>query len=1742
MKQTLLRFIILSFFGLIASFPSEGQTFLMDGSDINACSGFFLDSGGENANYSPNETFITTFCADTSQQNYIQLRFSGIELGVGDRLCFYDGTDTLASLIQCFDASSQNQAFIIQASAANPTGCLTVVFTSDTSVQGSGWQSTISCINRCQMIEANLSMTSPEIFPADTGYIDLCPGESVSFTGAGSYPQSGVQYVHSDQSSSFEWDFGDGSTALGPQVLHQYKKPGGYTVQLTITDQFGCQNTNFINQRVRVSGPPQFIKNTDQNELAYCFGDTIQLAAQLNRRNDSLELSILSPSRSFQSAIIRSDSLPLPDGDGQAYESSVYVSGFSPGQTLDNVNELAGICLNIEHSWLRDLEITLFCPSGDSAIVHNHIGKTGSEVFLGSPIDNDEPLIPGTGAEYCWSAGATNPSWLDYIDQNPVSSLPPGFYQPAQPLDPLLGCPLNGEWILKVEDLWQEDNGIIFSWGINFSPEIYPNLETFSNVLSASEWITSEDMIDQTDSSFTAVPDRSGINNYTISVTDDFGCVYDTSLQVEVLPPNQLFCVLRDTLEQGPLLQDTVICQGGGLMLDLSLEYPDTTPLSFEIISDYTFGHKDHPHNSPYRSVIQVDEVFPDTLTEVDSQIVSVCVDLETDWADDIRFFLEAPNGTRLELSTDNGGDGDNYSQTCFTPLAADSIISAQAPFTGNFQPEGNWADLDSGPINGSWALLVSDGAGLNEVGRLNSWSITFNTQNEIRYQWLPDQDISCTDCDMPVFTPSSTTDYTLILSDNYGQEYRDTFTLEVSTQPCTFQECMLTGIVLDQVSPTCANSRDGQLQLTASGGPGPYEFRINNSLITGDTVTFNSLNAGALVVTITDQAACVDTLIVELLQADSFRLDLSVERALSCSDATDAIVAGAVQGGQLPYQFSWRGQASNTNRLENVGAGTYTLVVEDGNGCLLEDSIEVVALLPLTLDFDRQPPLCANTTDGSLTALPLGGEGPYSFQWSTGSTGNSIDNLGAGQYEVIVTDSRGCQETATAELMSPSSLQIDSFSITPINCFGGDSGTAQVWVSGGTGPYAYQWNDMNGQTDSIASGLMSGTYQVSISDQNGCEVNGEVSLTGPEPLLVDLIPEDVQCQGNADGSITVSATGGTMPYSYDWSNDETGPAISNLTSGTYRLTLTDARGCQIQRSAVLSEPDAIFTLTVEQVQQACFGEKNNVARVTTTGGNGPFEYLWNDGQNSALAQGLDSLVYSVRVTDRNGCFAVDSIKLQDLEPLVPNIIISPPSCRGTANGALGINFVEGGFGGELEDYTFSWSNGASGSFVEGLIGGEEYEVTVTDPGGCQAIARRTMTEAVRLSYDVEITPVQCFGERNGRINLSNLTGQGQDFRIRWDIVSGGENLSAQNLAAGSYSFTITDAANCSIADTVKVAEPAPILIDFNIQNIDCFSDSRGRIEALVRGGTSPYEYAWSNQESGVGIDNLSAGTYTLSVTDGNGCQQVESATIEQPTVFQTTVSTKMPTCQGDRNGAISIEVTGGTPPYQYSLDNSNFQLSNAFLGLPADTYAVYIKDQNECASFETVTLQEPEALIIQASPQNARIRIGESLQLQADHANGAGNVRFFWEAPYEGTLSCTNCSDPISTPGYSITYELIGTDENGCTGNDFLNIFVEKPREVLVPTGFTPNNDGLNDVLIVHGDTETLIRSFQIFDRWGSLVFESGNFRANEEAGAWNGRYQNGEAGNGVYVWVVEAEFSDGSTEVFKGQTSLIR
>jgi gliding motility-associated-like protein len=1810
------------------------QTFpMVDGTTVNTCSGFFTDSGGNSNGYAANEDITMTFCPDMAGQN-IQLQFSGVDILAGDDMCFYDGPDTGAPQIgaNCYQDEFGSSAFTIQASAVNPSGCLTIVFQSDGTNQGAGWSANINCISDCQNIFVELFSSDPPVSPADTGWIDICPGDRVAFEGRGIYPQDGEVYNHSDLTSSFVWDFGDGTSAVGPSVTHVYDEPGGYTVQLQITDQNECTNLNFLSQRVRVSTYPDFSAIGDLPDQI-CAGDTLDLAASINTPSPGSILNVSSNQGGFQTAGIVSDSLPLPDGTGVSYSTSIVFTDFSPGQLLSDINDFLGICVNMEHTWMHDLDIFIECPNGTQVQLQDH-ELIFNRVFLGEPVENDnneDPPPPGVGYDYCWTPSSTNGTWTEFSQANDPGggpyTLPPGDYESFEDLENLLGCPLNGEWTIEVVDEWGQDNGWIFEWSIDFNQNVYPNLEIYEPQLVDFQWLNNSSIISYSGDSLgiSAVPTLGGETLYTFEVEDNFGCVYDTSLTFDVLPFAHPDCY--NCQESIAPLSDTTICSGEIISLDASVSTPPATISGYQTTPLQPFEWITNPPSNPLYSPIDVEYVNPATLDDPATQIVSVCIEIETDWNADLTIILEGPSGTQMLLSSNNGGASQDYIQTCFTPSATVPVTSGTGPFTGTFLPEGDWSVLTGEVINGEWNLVVTDNTNNVNLGELVSWSITFNSVNEPTYTWSG-AGLSCTNCPNPDITATSTGDYTVTSMDSYGcsfsetitvttldnipaptvdcisnqdqtisfswlpvgtyteYEYRvitngaagawvgpvtdlthttnnnlifgDEVTLEVrvfisgtpadceiaiGSATCVYAACSISANLLSAPEAvSCFGEDDGSVQIEAMGGDLPLSYTLLGEGIVQDNGIFSTLTAGNYAIEVLDNVGCADTVNFEILQPDSLTAEIVLSQAIDCNSASTGVLSSVVDGGTPAYNYQWSTSPLQSGASASMlNAGTYSLTVTDAENCIATASFDLNEPDSISISLNASDASCPNIADGSIQATASGGTAPLTLNWSNTETGNEISNLVAGNYCVTVEDANGCQKVACIDVNAPNALTIDSVSTTSVLCNGENTGTATVFISGGFGDYSYQWNDDLAQTGETAISLEANDYMVTITDENGCEVNTQITVEEPEVLSVDFSFSDALCNDGNDGAATAFPAGGVEPYNYNWQNGQTEQTIENLSADNYSLTITDANGCMLESDISIGEPDTEVSVSFDQTVLGCFNEQQNEVLATASGGTGTnYTYSWSDGQSNALAVGLDDIAYSITVTDENGCEAISSFIPTDLDEIDFLIINTPPSCNGFADGRLGINQISGGAGVDITDYTIEWSSGATGPTAENLAGDVEYSVTVTDPQGCQSIKTRLLQQPSPISFTVEPEDVLCFGEATGRASVQNIIGDHEPFTFLWS--DGQDTDVAIGLSAGEYAVTVTDDTGCLESLSVSIGEPEELTVEFTTEDSPCFGDAGGSIMATAEGGIPTYSFSWSNGSNQSNLESLTAGDYILTLTDQNGCEEMITASINQPDRLQATFETTDPSCSGFRDGSISILATGGTIPYRYSTDGDFFIGSSMLIALEADDYQVTIRDANGCLFTDRVDLFDPPALNVNAGSDSYSIILGDSIRLYGSAENAIGEVDYFWEAPYDGTLSCNNCKNTTSTPSVSILYELIGVDENGCEDSDMVWVYVEKPRLVAVPTGFTPNGDSNNDNLLVHGRRGTMVQYFQVFDRWGELVFENRDFEVNDPTAGWDGTFKGEQVASGVYVWQLLVTYEDGMEEAYSGETTLIR
>ena len=1604
-----LRFLITLLLLNLASLEAlDAQTFVMNGNPINACSGVFTDSGGLNGDYSPNQNITTTICSNSMgiTATHVQLTFSNVDIREGDVLTVYDGPSVAAGTLLGTHADfNGDPVFIFQASSANTSGCLTLVFTSDGSDEGTGWRATMNCVRSCQQIFADLASSTPAVEPAENGWIDACPGTRIFLNGQGIYPQNGLIYQHSDFTSSFSWDFGDGGTAVGPTVSHIYDEPGGYTIQLTITDQLGCKNINFIGQRVRIAPRPRFnIAGDIPSEV--CAQDTLTLSAIVNDSSSVYEMSVLPGVSTFSTGGIVADSLPLPDGNGVCYTSAIEINSFSPGQTLQSIDDLEGVCVVMEHSFLHDLEISITCPSGVRVITHNFISppSTGGAgaTLLGVPNDPDNPpgsIQPGIGWEYCWSADATQGTWRQYATNFNPGTMPAGDYNSFQSLNSLIGCPLNGAWTLEVCDRWAIDNGFIFEWSINFAPEIFPELETFSPSILDYSWQNNPTVTYFSPDSIQAVPQNAGTAAYNFTVTDEFGCVWDSLVNVQVLPPTHPDCSSCEDVYNDQ--EDVEICQGQSAPLDVRIV--DSTLLrravTFESFPQAPFGFRLHGPSNPFTNSINVNSIRPLTLTQPTLQIERVCVDISTNWNSDLVLSLRAPNGSLLELSSNNGGASDHYRNTCFTPTAPTSIIAGTGPFTGDYRPEGNWSNL-SGPINGEWRLIAVDQFGINDVGEVHSWSITFNSVNTISYLWTPAVGLSCSNCPTPIASPSQPISYRVLISDAYGCSLTDTINVVPLNQ-------------LPTPSVSCAASDNGGILFSWPSIPGvtEYEYQL---IIDGQPTAWT--------------------------------------------------------GPLAAQSFAAEGYPANT-------------------------VIEIRVRMYVSGNALCQPPIgsASCTVDGCPPSLPP--------------------------------------------------LVIDTIFVSPVLCHSGNTGSATVVVTGGTAPYNYRWSHSLAQITPTATFLEAGTYEVTVSDVNTCFTVGTVVVTEPDTLLIQLQGSPVSCRSGSDGSATATVTGGVGPYQYQWSNQGQGAAISQLPAGNYQLSVTDANGCFQLGSINISQPATAVDVVATQSFAGCDGSASNQALATGSGGTGSnYQYNWSNGQIGGSASPLAPGIYSVTVTDQNGCTDTSSVVVSDLAPLTFSILAESPNCNNYSDGTLSVTQIMGGAGQQLSDYSFEWSNGGNGIAIFDLPGGFSYSVTVTDQQGCRGTGTRTLTNPDPITIALASAPTSCYGSADGTATITAINGPNDTYTYLWDSNTGGQTgISATGLAAGTYSVIVTDNRNCRTTGAVVVGQPSEIVASFSVKDNGCYGEAEGSVATVVSGGAGNYTYSWPDSSQQANISGLAAGLYELTITDGNGCQLVKRVAVGQPEQLQLLATVNPVRCHGDRNGSIVLSTSGGTAPFRYSLDGQQFIGSNTLIGLAAGTYGITVRDAEGCQNFAFANVTEPAPFSIDAGP-DIWIVYGDSIPLVATVQNGIQPIEWNWYSSFPGTLSCGDCASPYAAPTYTIDYEVLAVDANGCESSDLLRVIVEKIRLVTVPTGFTPNGDGENDLLLVHGRPGSTILSFQLFDRWGEQMWEAKDFGINDPNIGWDGRFRGQDVNGGVYLWIVRVRYEDGEEEVLRGQTTLIR
>lgn len=791
--------------------------------------------------------------------------------------------------------------------------------------------------------------------------------------------------------------------------------------------------------------------------------------------------------------------------------------------------------------------------------------------------------------------------------------------------------------------------------------------------------------------------------------------------------------------------------------------------------------------------------------------------------------------------------------------------------------------------------------------------------------------------------------------------------------------------IVAPQIK--CFGACDGIAYANVTGGTSPYTYLWSN-LQTSQNAT--NLCAGDYSVTVTDANNCSIVLSETLTQSPDIDVIESITPS-NCSQSDGAIEL-SINGGTPPFTYAWNNGPLSQNNY-NIPAGAYTVTITDAKDCetivaypISDQNAQVVTISAST------DATCSGNCNGTATANVTGGSGLFQYSWNTipPQTNQTATNLCAGSYSIIVSDlNTGCIATTGVTINEPDQINIIS-AISDVSCFGACNGLIDISVVGGTVPYTYNWSGAGVTTNTQDQhNLCAGEYTVAILDANNCYKTEHFEIDAPSFISVPLVASPTGCFGNCTGSATAAPSGGTPPYTYSWSNGQSTATALNLCSELQAVTVTDNHGCTAQNSIMINQPTTMQFADITINDAQCNGSSNANISLTIIGGTPPYDYVWDNGHVISNPFGLAAGQHCVTVFDNHGC-SIDTCIMVN-QPPVLNLTLNATDelCNGACNGTI-TAYPSGGQG----PYSYLWANGEVVQTINNLCAGI-YNLTITDANNCQAYSSTSINSPQVLGIAVQNIDQPTCGNNNGSIRVG-ATGGTSPFTYAWAPVSGNSST-LNNIAAGNYTVTITDAHNCSTSQTIALSDiNAPIISDIIITNIDCNGNNNGSAEVVYTSSTTVNTVLWSNNQNTNLATNLSEGNYSVTVTDDNGCAATENIVITQPQALSAMIAAHSDiTCFGLTNGSATVMGLGGSQPYSYTWDcGATTQTTNT---LCEGNQSVTITDNNGCQASTSIYINEPSQLSITGTATNTSCYAGSDGMISINASGGTGNYFYSW-------------------------------------------------------------------------------------------------------------------------------------------------
>ena len=865
--------------------------------------------------------------------------------------------------------------------------------------------------------------------------------------------------------------------------------------------------------------------------------------------------------------------------------------------------------------------------------------------------------------------------------------------------------------------------------------------------------------------------------------------------------------------------------------------------------------------------------------------------------------------------------------------------------------------------------------------------------------------------------------------------------------------------LLLNNKKVTCFNGSDGEVDLAGIGGtqfasPNIYVYRVSSGAWQNSPV-FSGLAAGNYVFDVKDKTGCIVGFNLTVATNTIISSAVQTNVPVKCKGGNDGSLKIIASGGVAPYDFKDGGagsyQASNT--LSSLSAGSHKIYIRDSKGCevnFLETITEPAAALSEVLSTTNIS--CNTLTDGKAGLTSSGGTSPYTYSWtgpsSFTSTSASLTALAAGTYNYVVTDANACTKSGSATIVEPAVISISS-SKTDVSCKGGSNGAISLTITGGTGAHSYSWTGptFTATTQNISS-LKAGSYTVTVTDANNCTKSSTITISEPAAILdATAVTTNAKCKGSSDGSINLTPSGGTSPYTYSWSNSSTSQNQTSLVAGTYSVTITDAKSCTTTKSYPLTEPTVLsFVLSTTNI--TCNGLKDGKASLAVSGGTAGYTYSWTGtGTVNWRTGSSDTLIdlpagkYNYVVTDANSCTKSGSATIQDPDTIAISNVNINVSCNGGNDGDIKLTLTGGSPIGSPV-YNYSWTGpgtyAATSKNISGLITGT-YVVTVTDNNSCTKNKTINISEPSAIWIADSTIQVSCNGLSDGEIFLKDSGGTGT-HTYSWagpgTFTSTSKNV--VGLIAGDYTVTVKDSFNCVKTLKVKVTEPDTIALSATATNLKCNADKSGSIALTISGGTPAYNYDWKGPGAykntvDKDLTGIGAGSYKLILTDNNGCVDSITSVVTEPTKMVLTYDSTNVLCFGSNEGYIDVTVSGGTVSgsYIYNWDgpNSYNQSTEDIIKLKAGAYIYTVLDDNNCQLLDTITIFEPAKLQLNI----ATVSVCDGQGTLTFNAYGGVKPYIYFVDYILSTSPITNLPDKI--------YNVLTQDSNFCLDSVKVNL-----------------------------------------------------------------------------------------------------